>query len=54
MSVKLENLPELKERIKQYCAEKISDEDLEKITYIDTKFYENERDTELIKKISDL
>jgi single-stranded-DNA-specific exonuclease len=54
LSVKLENLPELKERIKQYCAEKISDEDLEKITYIDTKFYENERDTELIKKIANL
>jgi hypothetical protein len=50
----LEKLPELKERIKQYCAEKIADEDLEKIVYIDTKFYENERDNEIINKIADL
>jgi hypothetical protein len=50
----LEKLPELKERIKQYCAEKISDDDLEKIVYIDTKFYENERDNGVISKIADL
>ena len=54
LSVKLEKLPELKERIKQYCADKISDDDLEKIVYIDTKFYENERDNEVISKIADL
>jgi hypothetical protein len=50
----LEKLPELKERVKQYCANKIVDEDLEKIVYIDTKFYENEWDDEIIRKIADL
>jgi hypothetical protein len=52
--VKLEKLPEFKERVRQYCADKISDSDLEKIMYIDTKFFENERDNEIIRKISDL
>ncbi len=54
LCVKLENLPELKERIKQYCISNISDDDLEKITYIDTKIYEEEWNDEIIKKIDNL
>ena len=54
LCVKLENLSELKDRICEYCTKYISDDDLEKITYIDTKFYENERNDETIKKIDNL
>lgn len=54
LCVKLENLAELKSRIQKYCMEKISDDDLEKITYIDTKFFEDERDESIIKNIDKL
>ena len=54
LSIKLENLDKFKAIIQEYCNTKISDNDLEKVIYIDTQIYENERGDELIQKIANL
>jgi single-stranded DNA-specific DHH superfamily exonuclease len=40
--------------VRDYCNNCISDDDLEKVTYIDTEIYDNEWNYELIKNLENL
>lgn len=54
LSIKLDNLEKFKAIVQEYCNNKISDDDLEKIINIDTKIYHNEWNNNLIHKIANL
>lgn len=54
LTVNLDKLDEFKSAIQNYCENKICDEDLEKILYIDTPLYEDERNHESIQAIDSL
>jgi single-stranded DNA-specific DHH superfamily exonuclease len=50
----LDKLDDFKKAVQTYCNECISDDDLEKILYIDTKLYDDEWNYDLIKNLEDL
>lgn len=54
LTIKLDNLEKFKKQVKDYCQNIISDEALEKTTYIDTYIDEKERDIETILWINKL
>ncbi len=54
LTVKLENLDKFKSIIQTYCNDKISENNLEKTIYIDTKIRHNERNPVWIQKIQQL
>jgi single-stranded DNA-specific DHH superfamily exonuclease len=45
---------EFKQAVQNYCNECISEDDLEKIMYIDTQIYDNEWNYDLIKDLEKL
>ncbi len=54
LTVKIENLKELKEKLMKYSNEKISDNDLIKTISVDTYINHDERNYDLIKDLQDL
>ncbi len=51
LTIKLENFDEFKAIIQTYCNDKIAEDDLEKVVYIDTKINHDERNPTWIQKI---
>lgn len=54
LTIKLENLWKFKEMVREYCNKYISDDDLEKTMYVDTKIYSDEWNYNLIKNLENL
>ena len=54
LTISLDKIDEFKQAVQNYCNECISEDDLEKILYIDTKIYDNEWNYDLIKNLEDL
>ena len=47
-------MDKLKEFLEKYCEEKISDEDIAKSVFVDTKIYAHEWDFQILKDIEKL
>ncbi|MCK9467210.1 MAG: single-stranded-DNA-specific exonuclease RecJ [Candidatus Absconditabacterales bacterium] len=54
LTILLDNLDEFKQNVEKYCNEIISDDDLGKILYIDTKIYSDEWNYQLIQGLENL
>jgi len=54
LAVKLDRLDELMNRMGEYCENKITEENLIKSIYVDTKIYDHERENQSLEKIQKL
>jgi len=54
LTISLDKMNEFKQAVQNYCNEYISEDDLEKIMYIDTQIYDNEWNYDLIKDLEKL